>query len=279
MLFSLLLEAVTAIDRSKYRTCAQSKFCERNRFVSPQSWSLQEESTAILDNVAIATINDTNWKNEFRLKVSFLSCGATRIRIEPPDSEPFRFNLSQEPTAINQTVLHSVLPIQLSTNDTHVLRTSGDRSLAVQYRPFLLVASDATGTRMTINPDGTAVFEMRSSEQTHPAFFDDIDFGGHVDEMKRGPSAMAIEVEFHAQDTRLSGLPSHTLPLTLHATVNGSDPIRFFNTDAHRFETGNGMSMYGAVPFLLSRASARSDAVFWCNPSETWVDLTTVRRT
>jgi hypothetical protein len=68
---------------------------------------------------------------------------------------------------------------------------------------------------MTINADDTAVFKARLSERTHPTFFDDIQVGGHLDKMKRGPFAVAIDVKFHARGARLIGFPSHTLPLSL----------------------------------------------------------------
>jgi alpha 1,3-glucosidase len=94
---------------------------------------------------------------------------------------------------------------------------------------------------------------------------------------------------WHGDAVRLSGLPEHTLNLTLPFTTHRlkrrneieyqpvSEPIRLYNVDIHRYEVGSPMSMYGAIPFVMARDGGRMSGLFWNNPSETWVDISEER--
>jgi alpha 1,3-glucosidase len=272
----LLLGLAVSVDKAKYRTCENSKFCTRDRFVGPQNWTLAQAGTSADSTAFEGVIADGAWNSRLKLEISFLLCGAARVRIAPFHPEPFtRFDCAAEPTIVNQNVLTSKDKFEMSHDRNRIVLTTSRQRLEIEMAPFLIVVSDRSGHRMTINPDDSAIFEAFRDKEAHPELFEGTDFGGNHDGLKNGPTSVAIDIQFHAAGARFSGLPAHTLPLTLGQTVSVSDPIRFFNTDIHQFEVGNGMSMYGAIPFLMARSQSGCDGVFWCNPSETWVDLTT----
>jgi alpha 1,3-glucosidase len=269
----ILFAFVLTANRTHYRTCAQSRYCGRNRAIGPQGWRLISGSEVILPNSYEAVINDTTWDNVLSLQVSFLESGAVRVRIAPHCPEDFpRFDAASEPTIVDQRELSSTLPVAVSVQATQTILRAGRQTLTIQSVPFSLALSDETGLRVTLNPDDTAVFESGREPDRNPELFAPIDFNGAHDPVKNGPTGVALSLQFHAPGVRLSGLAAHTLPLTLPVTAPASEPIRFFNVDLHHFEVGNGMSMYGAIPFLMARSAPSSDGVFWCNPSETWVD-------
>jgi alpha 1,3-glucosidase len=272
-MFPVLFGVVLTANRTHYRTCAQSKFCGRNRLVSPQGWKLIPGSDIILRDSYEAVINDTAWDNALSLRVSFLENGAARIRIGPHCPEDFpRFDAASEPTIVDQRELSAALAIAVSVQGAQTVVRAGRQTLSIHSNPLSLTLSDETGRRVTLNPDDAAVFESAREPDRNPELFEPVDFDGVRDAVRNGPTAVALSLQFHAPGVRLSGLAAHTLPLTLPPTVGFSEPVRFFNVDVSHFEVGNGMSMYGAIPFLMARASGGSDGVFWCNPSETWVD-------
>jgi alpha 1,3-glucosidase len=278
MLIAALAAFALSANRTRYRTCEQSVHCGRNRLVGSQGWTLIPGSSIISAKSYESVINDTQWDNVLSLRISFLTSGAVRIRIEPHCPEAFpRFDAAKEPTIVDQRELASTFDISAVEKATQTILKAGDKILTIESDPFLIIVSDKTGQRMTINPDDTAVFESAREPDRNPELFRPVDFLDTHDDIRNGPTAVAISVKFHAQGLRFSGLAAHTLPLTLGQTIGVSDPIRFFNVDLKDFEIGNGMSMYGAIPFLMARASDVSDGVFWCNPSETWVDIRTDR--
>jgi alpha 1,3-glucosidase len=56
-----------------------------------------------------------------------------------------------------------------------------------------------------------------------------------------------------------------------------SQPYRLYNLDVFEFELNEPMSLYGAIPLLLSHSAEQTAAVFWLNAAETFVDISTNR--
>jgi alpha 1,3-glucosidase len=277
-MFGLFLTICSSTNRSNYRTCEQSRFCARNRNLPPQGWQLLPGSEILTPTNFTTLINDTTYSEVLQLTVTFLSCGAVHFQILPFCSESFpRFTLSAEQTVVDQKVLSSTATFTFSdTGDSISLKTA-QQTVEIRKLPFAIFFSDSSHRRIAINSADTAIFETNRSPDTHPQLFEPINFNGHLDSIPNGPTSVAIDIEYLSPSIRLTGLPGHTLPLTLPQTVGFSDPIRFFNTDHEHFEIGNGLSLYGAVPFIFAHSPTGCDGVFWCNPSETWVDITTTK--
>ena len=109
-------------------------------------------------------------------------------------------------------------------------------------------------------------------------------FGGHKDSMPRGPMSVGMDFSFPFAK-HVYGLPEHTSPLSLPTTATGgaglaprySEPYRLYNLDVFEYELDNSMALYGNIPLLMAHGlvggKGRSTAVFWFNPSETFVDV------
>ena len=271
-MFTLLLAFALMVDPSVYRRCDQSPFCNRNRFVSRQKWSIVDKSWKVENNVLTATIFDSTFSNYLTLKVSILYTGIPRIRIEPLAQENFeRYDPSTEDVIVNQTTLNTLAPIELIENQTHVLVKSQHGSLSLNLERFRIDFLTPDGdVAIILNMKDNAIFETRRPSN----FSEPYTFGGHTDYFKNGANAVALDATFFGPSLRLSGIPGHTLPLNLPETVKDGEPIRHWNTDINSFEVNSRLAMYGAVPFLFAHSSHWYSAVFWLNPSETWIDTT-----
>ncbi|KAH0790279.1 glycosyl hydrolase [Histomonas meleagridis] len=276
MWFLALIPLIASADHSKFRTCAQSPFCSRDRYLEKQNWTIIPDSFKEKGNVFEALINDGAYNNKLKLSIYFLECSAFRVRIEPDTKESFpRFDCVHEPTVINQNELNKHVKFTVQKESDKIILKTEQQTVEIIINPFSIVAYDKENKRITLNAEDNAVFETHRSKENNPKLFESSSFGGHTDSFKNGPTSIALNVDFHAPGVRISGLPSHTLPVTLEQTYNVTDPIRFFNTDINKFEVNSVMSMYGGIPFLMAHALNGCDGVFWCNPSETWADITT----
>jgi alpha 1,3-glucosidase len=207
------------------------------------------------------------------LTIVFLPLNLVHIKLVPSIPESFeRFDASAFPEIVNQTVASTHLNITPHVNETHICLTADSTVLSLQLSPFSIRVFN-----VTINPDDSAIFETNLPRDAYPDHWEHATFGGYDETLRDGPSSVAMTFAFSGVRTRFSGLPSHTLNLTLPSTIeNGSaltDPIRFFNTDVHEYELNSPMAMYGSIPYLLGHDRGRTVSIFWCNPSETWVDV------
>ena len=272
MLFTLVL-SVSAVKREKYMQCSQSKFCTRDRAIDSQKWSIDSNSIKTNENSFLAVIDDETYNSKLLLKIRFHGEQTLRVRIEPAEKETFnRFDTSAEPTIIDQKFIAQQKAFKFTKNDENCELKTEKQTVLVQFKPFLISVKDGDGEAVVLNFNDTAVFETHRDNNKYPALFEKGNFNGLEDIFKNGPTSVAMTFRFLGKQTRLTGLPAHTLPLSLPDTTEG-EPLRFFNTDINEFEIGNGMSMYGAVPFVLAHSLDRSIGLLWLNPSETWVDI------
>lgn len=100
-------------------------------------------------------------------------------------------------------------------------------------------------------------------------------FGGHTDSRPRGPMSVGMEITFPTR--YLYGLPEHAAATTLQTTrgeaAHFKDPYRLYNLDVFEYELDEAMALYGAVPLIVSHSTRNTAGVFWFNPSETFVDV------
>jgi alpha 1,3-glucosidase len=103
-------------------------------------------------------------------------------------------------------------------------------------------------------------------------------FSSHKDSKPFGPMSVGMDISFPGSK-HLYGIPEHASSAVLKATRGeGShykEPYRLYNLDVFEYELDETMALYGAIPFMLSQSkTAGSVGVFWFNPSETFVDIT-----
>lgn len=82
------------------------------------------------------------------------------------------------------------------------------------------------------------------------------------------------------QSDALYGIPEHASSHILRNTRGQgegsySDPYRLYNVDVFEYETNSPVALYGSVPLLYAHdvKTGRTVGVFWLNPTETWVDI------
>ena len=91
----------------------------------------------------------------------------------------------------------------------------------------------------------------------------------------------SIGLTLEANLQAVYGLPEHTANLNLldyfKLNKTGHDEfIRIFNMDVYQYELNTGMSIYGNIPFFMSKLQSRVNkwfAILWNNPSDTWVKI------
>ena len=248
----LLLSFSLSVDKSKYYTCNELDYCRKSRFTKAQNLELSKDfefdgnnnfSTSILKNE----------KQIAELIVSRLKNGMTRFRIQPKNVSDL-YDSSKEELIIHQTVLNNKTTIEKEdgNNVTYVLSTEKQK-IILNISPF----------KITIIQDEKAVLEINSD--------DDALLGTEENEKN-----VAMSFKFLSENTKISGFPSHTLPINIQDTKHGdeaiTDPIRLFNTDINSYEVNSTMSMYGSIPYVLGHSGKQSTSIFWLNPSETWLD-------
>ncbi|OHT10080.1 Neutral alpha-glucosidase AB [Tritrichomonas foetus] len=264
-----------SVEQHRYCMCKQSSFCERNRFkMTPSKWKLDEKSNSITKNVFSSYIND----KDLMLSIENFNNDAVKVKIEPGKKEAFRFDAS--------TLLHPQKnsEIKQTSNSTHTTLTfeNKDISLIISHSPFSIEYLGKNGAKIILNDRDSSIFEHHlygkylKNKNENENENENKEESRHnlkrnsrrnsQTSLRNGDTSVALDFTF--DNDVFMGLPGHTLPLILPDTTDG-EPIRLFNTDINSFEVNSRMSMYGAVPFLMSKDSA----VFWNNPSETWIDI------
>lgn len=262
------------LSEASFRKCSHSKFCERNRYLSLQKWTLIEQSIKNDKTNFEATIVDKTHDQNFKLSIKFLSCGSVYFKLNPVVSESFqRFNLLNQDTVFDQKEITKYIEYSLTKNQNgEKLVGSNSQTVAIINHPFSATISDKNGQKIVINPDDSAVFENNLPETQYPDLYQASEFDYKTDVAKNGPTSVAMTFDFVTPDVRLSGLASHSLPLNLPTTLN-SDPIRLFNTYPYPYENNSTAAMQGSVPFIFAHSKSGCDGLIWSNPSETWIDI------
>ena len=102
-------------------------------------------------------------------------------------------------------------------------------------------------------------------------------FGDHEDSKPYGPMSVGADITF-PNSKHIFGLPEHASSTLLKNTVGENaeykDPYRLYNLDVFEYDLDVPMSLYGAVPLIVSQSVATgTSGVFWFNPTETFVDI------
>ena len=274
----LLLALSFSFEESKYRKCSDSRFCSRNRYIKNQKWSLNSESIKISDNQFEATIIDGTYSTNLKLFINFLSCGPARIRIRPINDEKLaRYESSEDPSIIIQEELSKYDKYTMKkTNEGEILTGSNKIIIEIVNNPLKISLNDGSGPKIILNADDGAVFETNRPKDKYPELFESFSFDYQTDSIPNGPTSIAMTVDFISPGVRLSGLPSHSLPLTLPQTNQTENLIRLFNIDTIKFPQNSPMTMQGSVPFVMAHSQKGCEGLFWNNPSETWIDTSTI---
>ncbi|EAX93543.1 Glycosyl hydrolases family 31 protein [Trichomonas vaginalis G3] len=261
------------VNRTRYRKCEDSVFCARNRFIQNSNWTLLAETAQIHENIFSAKIIDEDFNRELNFTASILKCGIPHVRIANiiPDKFP-RYDFIKEPTLIDQDFISDLDGLSNSISFNKIIVESTKTKIILTPKPFNFEIYTNGSKVLTMNYDNSAVYEFNMDKKQYPVQNRPARFNDQAETLRNGPTSVGLSFLFHMKNLKFSGLAHHTLNLTLKPTTD-DEPIRFFNTDINSYEIGNGMAMYGTIPFLVAHNTTESIGVYWCNPSETWVDI------
>ena len=257
MFLSLLFSFISCVNKNNYYTCNEIEYCREDRVVKPQNWTLSKQYQINEVAQTFVTKLNKNGKEDFaKLTLSFLSNKMVRFRIDPINESFSRYDVSLENYVVYQDILYHRLNYSIpEENDEYLLISSDNFKVFLYYSPFKAkIINSQNEEVLIINGDDTAILNTENDRRD-----------------------VSMTFTFLKEGTKLSGLPSHTLPVNLANTKQGdtfiTDPIRLFNTDINSYELNSTMAMYGAIPYLIGHKGDQSTSVFWLNPSETWVDI------
>lgn len=335
----LQLETIMGVDRTKFKNCDQSSFCQRNRNHKPfeQKWTIDMSTLAPDGLDVVGQLVDTNNPSvRLHMVLSLTQKGAIRMKIDQLNPTRMRYEAKE---TLNPSLNFDQLTIESSTKDmcTFVFgskhNNNKDIPTNLQYRlhlkasPFQAEVVNAEGkTVVLVNSKGLMRFEDHKEVGTgavKPAMFgaprqaqaydeagrpindpqasdqdnsaSQVDqpqaeqqqasesaevqsyaetFSTFTDSRPYGPMSVGIDIHFPNSD-HIYGIPEHADSFNLKDTrPNIGDPYRLYNVDIFEYETYTPMSLYGAIPFMMSQSkTVGTFGVFWLNPSETWIDI------
>jgi len=299
---------VEAVDRSKFRTCSQTSFCERNRnnFI-PQEYHVRPGSYGIHSETSTITAELLNGRHPLQdplvCKISILQNNVARITINEKTPLHPRWTV---PDVLQASALEAGQAELTVTEDGAIVKF-GSREIKVVNKPFSVTLSINGEQAIAMNSEGLLNFEQYRNEknpkpdpahsessgegaaaaaaaeqQDHEMKFPyDVEgmwgesFGGHTDSKPRGPAAVAADITFIGSE-QVYGIPEHATDFALKTTKGGdgyNEPYRLYNLDVFEYELDEPMALYGAVPFMLGHDTAKTSAALWLNSAETFIDV------
>uniref|UniRef100_A0ABM5F4K0 Neutral alpha-glucosidase AB isoform X1 n=1 Tax=Pogona vitticeps TaxID=103695 RepID=A0ABM5F4K0_9SAUR len=156
---ALCLAAVSAVDRSNFKTCDQSAFCKRQRNMKPGSSpyrALLDSLQLNQDSMKIQIINEAN-KVPLLLEVYGLKGNMTRIRINELNPLKPRYEvpdvLIQDPPATRLSVTGR------DDNSVELSLSDGGHKLILTAKPFRMDLLEGRELVLSVNSRGLLVFE------------------------------------------------------------------------------------------------------------------------
>ena len=287
-LFFTLLLCVFSVKRHEFKTCKDLSFCQRNRFLAS---SLDYK---ILYFVPPSSITQTSGVIRYQIQSSqesspfltgetvLLTNNLLHVYLDEisPLFPRFRTNKSD---ILN---LEGLLPVPpTETTSTRISWETGDYKYYLYLNPYSIQGFYKDTLVLSVNERSLFNFDRyRSRETVLPHSGSNIvdttglpgdkgmwdnEWKGFTDKNPRGPSSVGIDFTF-ANTNDVYGIPEHADSISLKDTTS-KEPYRLYNLDVFEYELNERMALYGAVPFMLSKHAA----VFWNNPSETWIDIET----
>lgn len=273
---------LSTVDRNNFRGCKDMRFCRENQHVT-YKWavdlsSVQKSNSKITMNLLL---NDS--PANLQLLIYTLATGGIRFRVTPLKKETFnRYDLSQNENVINQKVINDILPIEYSIDGSQIHINAENYQgiqLQIDSNPLKISIKRNENILTIINGRGQFIFEHHNTTTIPPEVFN-----GFTDHIKNGPTAVGADILF-TDDVKLSGLSERASPLNLADTFDkdsedesndySNEPLRLFNSDAFEYEADTPIHLYSSIPFCHAHSDKISAAIFWMNPSDTFVSLQT----
>lgn len=290
LLYALtLLDISEGVERNNFKSCEQSSFCRRCRRVQPgrSSYELQLD-TLVLSGDSAVTAEIINADNGVRFQMVLYALKHSMFRLQIDEVMPLKPRYRDEFALEKEPDKESLKISERSSQSVTI--TSGSNKAVIHGAPFKIDFYSGNQLVISTNQRGLFKFEHQrtkpqprvegeeeaATETPEPPADEDPgaweeNFKGHHDTKPLGPNAVALDFSFPGAE-QVYGLPEHADSLALKSTKK-TDPYRLYNLDVFEYELYNPMALYAAIPLLISHSVSKTAAVFWLNPSETWVDI------
>ena len=238
------------------RTCHDQRFCREN-IDRVSHWGVREmrvDGGAFVGDVLL-----NGQDAGVRFSIQHLKHGGFRIRVEPQEPQPFRYDLFHNPNIV----------VDSSSSEFESIERNRAKigDIEVQITDELVITFLEKGREVVrVNGQQQLLFELGGDILKES-------FDGFTDEIPHGPTAVGIDVSFIGTNVRLTGFPERASPMNLIDT--DEQPLRLFNTDSYAYGPENPVNLYGSIPYVVAHSVDISASVFWANPSDTFVDIKT----
>lgn len=128
---------------------------------------------------------------------------------------------------------------------------------------------------LAIYEDGTTQTKRSLTKETESNEGDwEEKFGSYTDAKQYGPSSVGLDIGF-PQAENVYGIPEHASDFALKTTRGEEydEPFRLYNLDVFEYDLDVPMALYGAIPMMHAHSLHGTAAIFWNNPSETFIDI------
>ncbi|KAJ6235631.1 hypothetical protein M0813_28463 [Anaeramoeba flamelloides] len=273
-------------EEQNFKKCRDSNYCKSRKLFQDKT---KESSYQIIPN-SIKTEKQL-FECKLERKNSKNKHGSLILQITFPLANVVRVIINEEDPKNNRYQMESLLAKETFEQQKYILEESEDycffkmddesnqkeSSFLIKLEKkehFGISVLSLDGEEiLKINDKSLLSFETsKTSKQSKPK-----QGSSQSDSEPYGGSSVSLDITFQ-NSGNLYGLPEHTTGLSLEDTKEG-EPYRLFNVDVLDYEIGSREALYGAVPMILSKTKKKEmlNAVFWNNPAETWVDISTDR--
>ncbi|KRZ44730.1 Neutral alpha-glucosidase AB, partial [Trichinella pseudospiralis] len=157
ILFALLCQ-VGAVDRSKFKNCAQSSFCRRQRNFKPtvSPYSILPQSASVSGSAFHAEIQCGKGRSLLKMTLQNLQVGAVRLIID--EKEPLRERFRPLEALNGEPVTSDFISTEIGS-DMAVLKVAADKEVVVMFKPLRLDMFVDKNLVMSFNGNGRFNFE------------------------------------------------------------------------------------------------------------------------
>ncbi|CAM9234956.1 unnamed protein product [Chrysoparadoxa australica] len=200
--------------------------------------------------------------NPFEAKIWNAVTGEVAVQVNPQQMMHFEKKRDREATARE---------MKEADNEAHVKQEDGGKTVLDYWEDGRAIYSD--GTRETREEYDARV--GHNHQVVGEGMWEE-SFDGHSDTKPDGPVSVGVDVSFPGS-SHLYGIPEHATSMKLKGTAGVgapySEPYRLYALDVFEYELDEPMALYGTIPLLVSHKTGQTAAVFWFNPTETFVDI------
>ncbi|CCJ31004.1 unnamed protein product, partial [Pneumocystis jirovecii] len=297
-------------DHKAFKTCAQSSFCRRNRHLADQNnlrdKYILDDSKLSLNNGLLEAIVLKISKSDMQtihlpLSISFLKTGVVRVKIDElqrqmgnidiPNNSKIRkerYNETEKWTIASNLQLDDMVQNYSRESGVTTIKYGKDYKLELRitHDPFKISFYRNGNAEVLFNEHGYLNFEHwrpkpieYSDNYEAPDLYGiwEESFNGIHDTKPLGPESVALDITFVDYE-HVYGIPEHSSSFSLKETRLGEnrsydEPYRLFNTDVFEYELDSSATLYGSIPFMYAHKKNSGAAIFWMNPTDTWIDI------